>query len=446
MKNKSKNYTGFIATIIALVTLCSALTIGLVNTLSASSQYSYKLENLYQKSFSELVTNVNNIEVDLSKIIASTGVQTREKLYNEVYTNCNYASSNLSNLPISYQSINETTKFINQMGGFSYYVGEKLKNGQTLTDSDITSTSELYELCKYIQSVLTDFIKGINYNFSILASSGEVNNSSFNNMFESMQSENIKYPTLIYDGPFSASSSNVSTKGITGDEITSEQAVKKIRDVFNNYGVNNLSSDGETSGLFNCYNYSFTANNKTKYYVQITKQGGFILNVTSFNQGTKTKSLSLSECRAKAEQFAKNLSLDVESIWSTSLGGVAYINLTPVVGNVIIYPDMIKAKVSMQTGEIIGWEATSYAHNHTERVDLVATISVDNARKSVSQNLTIISEKIALIPLEYNKEKLAYEFKCSLNDATYYVYVDAKTGEEVQVLKVIATTNGDLLQ
>ena len=167
-----------------------------MNTLSASSQYSYKLENLYQKSFSELVTNVNNIEVDLSKIIASTGVQTREKLYNEVYTNCNYASSNLSNLPISYQSINETTKFINQMGGFSYYVGEKLKNGQTLTDSDITSTSELYELCKYIQSVLTDFIKGINYNFSILASSGEVNNSSFNNMFESMQSENIKYPTL----------------------------------------------------------------------------------------------------------------------------------------------------------------------------------------------------------------------------------------------------------
>ena len=52
------------------------------------------------KSFSELITNVNNIEVDLSKIIASTGTSTREKLYNEVYTNCNYASSNLSNLPI----------------------------------------------------------------------------------------------------------------------------------------------------------------------------------------------------------------------------------------------------------------------------------------------------------------------------------------------------------
>lgn len=445
MGNKTNNYTGFIATIIALVTLCSVLTIGFINTLASANQYSYKLENLYQKSFSELITNVNNIEVDLSKIIASTGVSTREKLYNEVYTNCNYASSNLSNLPISYESINQTTKFINQMGGFSYYVGEKLKNGQTLTESDISSTNELYELCKYIQSVLNDFVKGINYNFSILAS-GELNDSNFNTMFESMQSQNIKYPTLIYDGPFSESSTNTSTKGITGDEITSEQATRKIREIFKQYGVNNLESQGTTTGLFECYNYSFIANNNTKYYVQITKIGGFILNITSFNQGTATKSLSLSECRSKAEEFAKNLSIDVESVWSTSLGGVAYINLTPVVGNVIIYPDMIKAKIDMQNGNIIGWEATSYAHNHTDRLNLSANISIENARKSVSQNLTIISEKLALIPLEYNQEKVTYEFKCSLNDATYYVYIDANNGDEVQVLKVINTSNGNLLQ
>ena len=446
MNSKNKYYGGFIATIIALVTLCSVLTIGFINTLASANQYSYKLENLYQKSFSELITNVNNIEVDLSKIIASTGVNTRQKLYNEVYTNCNYASSNLSNLPISYESINQTTKFINQMGGFSYYIGEKLKNGQTLTDSDIQSTNELYDLCKYIQSVLTDFVIGINYNFSILASSGELNTSSFNEMFESMQSENIKYPTLIYDGPFSESSTNQNTLGVTGKEISKDDACEIIRNAYKEFGVNNLSSDGETTGLFNCYNFSFTTNNNVNYYVQITKVGGLVLNITSYNQDTKSQSLSLSECKSKAEEFAKNLSLNVESIWSTSLGGVAYINLTPVVGNIVIYPDMIKAKVSMQTGEILGWEATSYAHNHTERTNLLTTISIDNARNSVSKNLTIVSERVALIPLEYNKEQVAYEFKCTLNDAVYYVYIDAKTGEEVQVLKVIATTNGDLLQ
>ena len=443
-KNNSKHYTGFIATIIALVTLSCVLTIGLINTLTSVGTYSYKLENMYQKSFSELITNVNNIEVDLSKIIASTGTSTREKLYNEVYTNCNYASSNLSNLPISYESINKTTKFINQMGGFSYYIGEKLKNNEPLTDADISSTRELYDLCKYIQSVLTDFVKSINYNFSILANSDAVNNSTFNSMFESMQSQNIKYPTLIYDGPFSESSQNSSTKGVQGEEIAKEDAERILKNAYNDK-ITNITFDGETSGLFNCYNFSFELGNAS-YYAQITKQGGLVLNITSYNNGTATKSLTLNECKSKAEDFAKSLSLNVESVWATSLGGIAYINLTPVVANVVIYPDMIKAKVSMQSGLIIGWEATSYAHNHTERTDLTTSISIENARKSVATNLTIQTERITLIPLEYNKETVAYEFKCLLNDATYYVYIDANSGEEIQVLKVVSTTNGDLLQ
>lgn len=442
--SKKNNYTtGFIVTIILLVTLSSALTIGLINTLSSMGTYSYKLENLYQKSFSELITNVNNIEVDLSKIIASTGISTREKLYNEVYTNCNYASSNLSNLPISYESINQTTKFINQMGGFSYYVGEKLKNNETLSQADIDSTLELYDLCKYIQSVLTDFVQDINYNFSILVNSEDVESSSFNNMFESMQAENIKYPTLIYDGPFSESSKNTQTKGVVGAEITKEQAEDIISNTYQD--STNIVYQGETTGLFNCYNFSFTVKN-INFYAQITKVGGLVLNITSYNKGETTKSLTLSECKTKAEDFAKSLSLKVESVWATSLGGIAYVNLTPVVANVVIYPDMIKAKVSMQSGLIVGWEATSYAHNHYDRIDIGTSVSIDSARKSVASNLTILSERTTLIPLEYNKEAVAYEFKCSLNDAIYYVYIDANTGKELQVLKVISTTNGDLLQ
>lgn len=136
----------------------------------------------------------------------------------------------------------------------------------------------------------------------------------------------------------------------------------------------------------------------------------------------------------------------MKSVWSTVLDGVAYVNLVPVLNNVIIYPDMIKAKVTLDTGSIIGWEATSYAYNHDSRNDFNFQISEENARKMVSSALSILAIKKCIIPKEYGTEQLCYEYKCTYNSYTYYVYISGKTGQEVDTLRVIKTTAGNLLQ
>ena len=83
--------------------------------------------------------------------------------------------------------------------------------------------------------------------------------------------------------------------------------------------------------------------------------------------------------------------------------------------------------------------------NHTNRDDLSASISENAARSKVNSNLQIESQKLALIPKEYGKETLCYEYKCTLDNSTYYIYINANTGEEEDVLKVIETTDGSLL-
>ena len=299
-------------------------------------------------------------------------------------------------------------------------------------------------MCVYIQNILNDFVTSINYNFSILAQSAEIETSGLTNMFESMQAEGVKYPTLIYDGPFSQSTTQKEVKGLPSNEVSQEEAQKVIEKVYGS--VSDLKFEGNTTGTFETYNFSFTTETGKSFYAQVTKRGGLLLNVTSYGVNDTDEALSLTQCKAKAEEFAKNLGLDVESVWATTLSGMAYINLTPVVGSVIIYPDMIKVKVSTSTGEILGWEATSYAYNHIERTNLVTTISLDEARKKVGSQLSIQTERIALIPQDYNKETLTYEFMCTFDEATYYVYIDATTGIETQVLKIIETTNGELLQ
>ena len=107
---------------------------------------------------------------------------------------------------------------------------------------------------------------------------------------------------------------------------------------------------------------------------------------------------------------------------------------------------MIKAKVSLDTGSIIGWEALSYSQNHLDRNDFAFEISEQQARQMVDGSLTILSIKKCIVPVEYGSEQLCYEYKCSYNSYTYYVYISGKTGLEVEILRVIKTSNGDMLQ
>ena len=44
-----------------------------------------------------------------------------------------------------------------------------------------------------------------------------------------------------------------------------------------------------------------------------------------------------------------------------------------------------------------------------------------------------------------SKEVLTYEFMGERNGDTYYVYIDANTGVEVDIFKVVKTTEGTLL-
>ena len=147
-----------------------------------------------------------------------------------------------------------------------------------------------------------------------------------------------------------------------------------------------------------------------------------------------------------AESFAEKLGLEnMKCVWSAASKEVSYINLAPVIDDIIMYPDLIKVKVDLNNNSLVGWEATSYAYNHTQRDDLIPQLSEDEAKKLVSSNLVIESQKLCVIPLDYVGETLAYEFSGKYNDFNYYLYIDADTGNQVRILKVVQTDEGELV-
>ena len=127
-------------------------------------------------------------------------------------------------------------------------------------------------------------------------------------------------------------------------------------------------------------------------------------------------------------------------------GGTVTINYAYLQDNVTIYPDLIKVKIALDNGEVLGMETTGYLNNHTQRTIETPSISLEKAKASLNKKLSIISEDLAIIPTEWNTEIFCYEFKGRVDDTDFLVYVNAQTGKEENILVIIDTPDGILTQ
>ena len=131
-------------------------------------------------------------------------------------------------------------------------------------------------------------------------------------------------------------------------------------------------------------------------------------------------------------------------VWTSENGTTCNLNFAYEDDGVIYYPDMIKVKVCEERGIVTGMEGISYVLYHVERNAGKAKISESQAKSAVSSLVDIKASRLTVIPFE-DSEVLAYEFYGNYGDQTYYVYVDAKTGEEIQIFTVIGTAQGKAL-
>jgi germination protein YpeB len=109
-----------------------------------------------------------------------------------------------------------------------------------------------------------------------------------------------------------------------------------------------------------------------------------------------------------------------------------------------LYPDLVKVTVALDNGGIIGTEATGYLMSHGQRELPEPKVSKEQAQSAINPSLTVSGGRLVLIPSGVTGEKLAYEFPAKLGGESYLIYIDALTGREENVLKLIETANGTL--
>lgn len=408
--------------------------------------------NLYNSNFYELVNYVQNVETYLAKSTISESSTHSAETLTHLWREANLAQTYLASLPIESQELEKTEKFLNQVSDYSYTLSRKNIKGTDLNEEELKNLEELHNYSTELKNVLnqlaTDLEQGA-ISWKDLKSNGNEEFaqavSSNLDVFSSLEEDFHEYSGLIYDGAFSEHLTSTEPKGLTGNDISEEDAKNKINEVLGSENIKEISSLGENENSeLQSYNFSIKNKKDENITIAITKKGGHIV-YFNCNRDVNEEKLSYDDANKKGLEFLNNLGINnMKETYYLNENGIITINYAYNQDDVIMYPDLIKVKVALDDGEILGVETKGYLNNHTERKISKNVISIDDAKKKLNKNLNIQSEGMAIIPTEFKTEILCYEFKGKINDSEFLVYINAETGDEEDILIVYNTPNGVL--
>ncbi len=409
-------------------------------------------ENLYNQSLYELVYYMDNVKNYLAKATISTSATNGAETLTNVWREANLAQTYLSMLPIQAHELENTEKFLNQVSDYSYSLSRKSFQGENLSDEDLENLEELHKYSIEINNVVNQIsfdLNAGNLKWKDLTGNRDVDfaqqvSSDFN-LASSLEENLHQYSGLIYDGAYSEHIVSQEKKGLNGNEISEEDAKNKAIEIIGKDNIQEITNYGLSE---NAPVPSFTFNIKNKNQENITlsisKKGGFIVYMNS-DKNVEDEKIEIEEANRKAKEYLeKNGFSNMQQTYYLKNNGVMTINYAYSQDGVLMYPDLIKVKVALDNGQILGIETTGYLNNHTERNISKVKISKEQAREKLNKKLNIQSEILAVIPTEWKTEILCYEFKGKIEDTEYLVYINAENGEEEQILIITNTPNGQL--
>ena len=415
-------------------------------------EYRQASDNSYNMAFYELVDYVQNVEVYLAKSMISNSPESGAKSLSNVWREANLALTSLSQLPINSYELENTSKFLNQVSEYSYSLYTKNLKDKELTKEDMNNIKNLHEYSVELENVLNQLSADINngrISFGELEKKGnsvfskEVSNIS-KDSFSNLEQTFHEYSGLIYDGAFSEHITTKEKYGLTGDNIDEEKAKEKVIEYIGKDNIKEINSYGKNEGNIISYNFGIKYKDDSESAISISKKGGHIIYMDK-NREVLSEVISEEEADNKAKEYlnSKGYTNMVETYYLKE-SGIVTINYAYEQENVLMYPDLIKVKVALDNGEILGIETTGYLNSHRERKLKEPKVSVEKARDSLNKNLNIESERLAIIPTEWKTEILCWEFEGNVEGLDFIVYVNAETGEEEDILIITNTPNGVL--
>ncbi len=412
---------------------------------------SIRADNEYNRAFYDLADSLRVIDISLEKIMLAQNPTQISALASDIYAQSEAAIASLSHLPLEEGALHSASKFLAQAGDYTAYISAKVTDSGEITEEEFNNLRELSKHAEIIDNAVGDMLNNLNsgeFSFEKAKSNTvHAENASSVNFADGMdkiEKEFVNYPSLIYDGPFSEHIEKLDPEAIKNqDSVTADEAIAICQMYLGNERGMNLTVSGESSGTPESYIVS-SENEGRQISMEITKKGGLPIWFLDSRE-VLSEQITIDEAKNAAAKFLRTNGFHsmIESYYEKN-GNIITINYAFLQEDVIMYSDLIKLKVALDNGEIIGFECRGYVMSHKIRTLPKKILSQSDARDFISPHLKINTVRLAMIPKDSKREVLCYEFSGDFNDKKFLIYINAETGKDEKILMVIENENGVL--
>ena len=432
-QKRAPGFGGWLAAVVALGTT----TLALITVVAVGATTMEREKNAASAAargvLYEFVSVVEDMEecLDEARVVSSPAL--RSQLLTGAVVQARMAESDLEKMPFTAEADKHLTTYLNTTAYFCEGMLAKLREGSELTDKDVEVLDGLHRSCEKVTDRLEEMLDEMQDKDMLALMSGK--DCCIGRAMKDI--EGITIPTDIGERRIPPrSKESPSMEGRGESTLTSHQAREYCLRYFADYGVQDVTYDGETVSWRMCtYNFTMKDENGTQIFAQIDEKDGALVAFDYYEPCTEKK-IDEETCLKKAQAFLDKLGYEnMTAIDLSSEGTNLDIRFAMQVEDVVHYGKEVVVKVCMERGKVVGFNAEKYIENKVGMAEFKANYTMQDAVDNLDKKLTVESSRAVVFPYR-GKTYSAYEFFCSADGEFYYLYTDALTGNQLFIRRV----------
>lgn len=405
-----------------IIAAAAAATLALVIALSAQMRRASAAEHALQEAasaaVSEAAESLQALSLEMDKLQISASPSQQGRLLRAVALHADSARRSLALLPASG---NEMAPALSWLARFSRDIEAWLEEdaGTALQEEDKADLAQAAGNVRLLHAELT------------LAAADMLRGASVQ---QAMPPSELTLP------PSAAELAEY--RALPSEQIGSGRAMQIAKEFVGAERVTGVAPAPDTTGAMPVFGVTVQTGD-VQLNVEVTQRGGKVLlmspETAAFPQLRTPK-----ECiRAGGEFLASRGFVSMEPAAYQLYDGLCVATFVHVQEDTLVWSDRVTVQLRMDTAQVVGLEARSYWQHHTPRRIPVPLLSADEARRQLSPGADVLSVRRCLLPAQ-NQERLCWQFTIGWDSDTYVVYIDATTGSELLLEKMVQLDAGSL--
>ncbi|HWQ41104.1 MAG TPA: PepSY1/2 domain-containing protein [Desulfosporosinus sp.] len=446
-------------------TLAAAFLISLgwgFNEYRLAGDYRLVAENNNHRALSDFASHLDQLETDMAKGEVVSNSNQKILYLSQISSKSDAALKDFAQIPADQAGLSYVGQFLTQSGDFARTLAQQIASGGTISAEEEKTLRDIHERLVPVNQKVQDIMTRMDTENLVwtdpaptlrqrlgfggaqiaeaAADGSEAPAKSVRSGLDQLDASLQKLPPFSYTGEYAT---RVVPKplGLPPGKVTRDQAQAVARDFLNKVGYPNatLKFTGESQAALGGYMWKYKEAD-----LEVSRQGG-VITLYRDQRSIEPKTLSIEEASNKAKQALQTLGWQLVLTSSEDFGSYVQFDAVVEKDGVRIYSDKVRLMIALDNGQLIGLDAAPYYSFHHSRT-FPAKITLEQAVRKLRPNFQVIEGRLVVIAKSGNQEVYSYEFRGRYQGEEYLLYLNASTGAEEKIQRIIKTPRGEYLQ